>query len=61
MNTNVRKLLESIKDPVERLGAWEAWIERAGVAEFDGRLSREAAEALATEELRQKLAAMQIH
>lgn len=54
MNPLAHNLFLRIADPVERLDAMEKYEERAAVAEFDGKQTREAAEALALSELTAK-------
>lgn len=55
MNPIVQNLLMKIKDPNERLDAMEKYDERAGVCEFDGKMSRMDAEAAALAELKVKV------
>lgn len=55
MNPTVQNLLMKIKEPNERLDALEKYGERCAIVEFDGKMSRMEAEALALAELKMRL------
>lgn len=55
MNPIAQNLLMKIKDPNERLDGMEKYDERAAIIEFDGKMSRMEAEALALAELKKRV------